>query len=219
MAGLIMASLVFLLPEGLRPAWTIHFVNLARCFYGFSVGVLLQAVFERLGGDARAAASSDWRFTVLELLATGIAIAFITSAMFLPRHLIAPLAFAPMVLVFAYDRGGLSRWLGKPPFVLLGTLSYSIYMIHGFVQSRVMLPVAFAIDKLTGMRLISIETTSEGSRYVWGTTEAGGLLAIAAMAGLVVASSWLTYRFIEAPGRDGMRRLVTRNRPGVALVA
>ena len=52
-------------------------------------------------------------------------------------YVIAPLivadpVFAGLVLVFAFQRGAVSRLLQRGPFVLVGTISYSLYMIPGF---------------------------------------------------------------------------------------
>ena len=42
--------------------------------------------------------------------------------------------------------------------------------------------------------------------FVWGNTEAVALSIIGIMLAVLIAFSWMTYRLIEAPGRDWMRK-------------
>lgn len=218
MGAVMMVALAVIIAGGLGPQ-AEPFVNFARCLYGFGAGVLLHAAYTRLNRDGRALTIGEGGFTALEAAAAGLAIGFVLSAGALPSHALAPLAFGPAVLVYAFDRGRISRVLQAPLFQLLGTLSYSIYMIHVFVQSRIMLPVALALQKLTGAALVRIEKAGDGSTYVWGASEWQGVLAMILMVVVVVACSQVTYRLIEAPGRDWMRRFVARRYRGVAATA
>jgi peptidoglycan/LPS O-acetylase OafA/YrhL len=218
MGAVIAVSLPVVMPGVLGEA-TEPFINIARCLYGFCVGALLHDAYTWLSREKRAVLPSDTGFTLLELAAAGLAIAFVVTASALPAHALAPLAFGPAVLVYAFDRGWISRLLQAPLFQLLGMLSYSIYMTHEFVQSRMMLPVAMALQKLAGVPLVRIEKAGDGSAYVWGSSEWQGELAAVLMILLVVAFSQLTYRLIEAPGRDGMRRFVARRYQGAPVAA
>src|SRR5450432_2991326 len=48
--------------------------------------------------------------------------------------LLAPVVFGGAGIVFAHERGALSRLLRSRFFVMLGKLSYSIYMTHWFLH-------------------------------------------------------------------------------------
>ena len=101
----------------------------------------------------------------------------------------------------------------QTPFcMLLGTLSYSIYMIHPFVQTRIMLPAALGLQSLTHRTLVTFDSSQDRGTFIWGMSEWQGDTAIFVMLGLLLACSWLTYRFVEAPGRDCVRRLVARGK-------
>ena len=52
------------------------------------------------------------------------------------RTVLGPLLFAVTVLVFARDGGFINRGLSTRLSVYLGALSYSICMVHVFVQER-----------------------------------------------------------------------------------
>ena len=49
---------------------------------------------------------------------------------------LGPLLFAATVLIFARDGGYINRALSTRLPVYIGALSYSIYMVHVFVQER-----------------------------------------------------------------------------------
>ncbi len=208
MLGLIAVSLPFVLPEAFRPAGTRRFVELARCLYGFGVGVLLNMAFAWLVARGAPSRLSNTGYSVLELVSAGLAIAFVSTAGSLPVHLLAPLAFAPAVMVFAFDQGWISQMLKHRWFVLLGTLSYSIYMIHPFVQSRILLPLTLAAQKVTGFSLVALDRTREPALFVWGGQPLLGTLLTLAMLAVLLVASLATYRWIEAPGRAATRRYI-----------
>ncbi len=215
MLALIAVTIAFVLPEQLRPTGIHRFVDFARCLYGFALGVLLQSLYARLSepsvsSNAPANAISSATFTLLELAALVVAIAFVQFAPHLPAHLLAPLAFAPTVFIYAFDRGLISRILQTRFFVLLGLLSYSIYMIHPFLQSRIMLPIGLALQKVSGLPLLHHNESISKFEFVWGRQEWEGNLATVIMLALLLTASHVTYHLIEAPGRDAIRRFVSQ---------
>lgn len=160
-----------------------------RCLYGFSLGVLVWA----WRGEP------TWRpspalATAAELLMIAAVIGFTAMVWGGPLTLIAPILFAAAVSVFADDAGLVSRLFGTVPFALLGTLSYSIYMVHPFVQARLM-------EVLARAGLAQAGATDRVTATGW-TADAIAIVMVAIM--LVVAA--LTYRWIERPGRAWSRR-------------
>lgn len=105
---------------------------------------------------------------------------------------VSVILFASVVLTFAGEGGSLSRLLRMRPFVWLGILSYSIYMVHGMVIGR-------GVDLL---RLAGL-----------GSPTAGGLNSDLIGFSLITASvalSWFTWRWIEEPARSWSRRRAAR---------
>ena len=93
----------------------------------------------------------------------------------------------------------------------LGALSYSIYMVHIFVQAR-MINVAGLVERKLGLGLIgdivaarASDATGFGTGSPWI-----GLVAIVAMLIATIAASWFTWRFVEMPAMAWFRRLSKR---------
>lgn len=112
---------------------------------------------------------------------------------------LADLAFAATVLVFARERGAISRVLLQRWALFLGTLSYSLYMVHVFVVAR-------GMDALRWIGLGSV-TLIDGVPFK--QIVAAPWLADALGVGLIAACipvAWLAWRFIEWPARAWSRR-------------
>jgi peptidoglycan/LPS O-acetylase OafA/YrhL len=161
--------------------------ELMRCLYGFAAGVAAWHLFRRF---ARSLPAGTWA----ELVATGAVAVFVSVAGFGPLSIAAPLVFAATVLVFASQRGAASRVLAWKPFLFIGTVSYSIYMVHIFVARRVVEGLAAA--KAAGLRAVD---------YLGVDRWAGDAMILLCL-GLVLLVSALTYRFIEVPARAWFRR-------------
>jgi peptidoglycan/LPS O-acetylase OafA/YrhL len=112
-----------------------------------------------------------------------------------PLSIAAPAVFAAVVLVFARQGGAVSRLLARRPLLFLGTVSYSIYMTHYFIARRSVEWVAFA--KAQGIPVVD----------TLGTDRWAGDVALLCYLAIVIAVSAATYRFIEAPCRDWVRRV------------
>jgi peptidoglycan/LPS O-acetylase OafA/YrhL len=101
------------------------------------------------------------------------------------------------------------------PLVALGALSYSIYMIHLFLQCR-LFDAGQLIETLSGRHLIEtwsgIQVLTYGVSHdkLLGTEIWYGDLLHLAMLPIVIAASRLTYRFVEEPGRAWFRAVAER---------
>lgn len=122
-----------------------------------------------------------------------------------PLSIAAPAVFAAIVLVFARQGGAVSRILTRRPFLFLGTVSYSIYMTHYFIARRAVEWVGFA--KAQGIGFVDS----------LGSDRWAGDVALVCYLAIVIAASAATYRLIEAPCRDWVRRLAQR--PSAARAA
>jgi peptidoglycan/LPS O-acetylase OafA/YrhL len=172
-----------------------HGYGMLRCLYGFAAGVAAWRLFPRLRGGVLGG-------TRAELLAFAAVVAFVSAAgsgrWSGPLSIGAPFLFAAVVLVFASQRGAASRLLGGKPFLFLGTVSYSIYMVHYFIAYRV-------LDAVLLGRSLGLPASGSLGTSKW----AGDLLLLAYLV-IVVGVSAATYRLIEAPARERFRRMAGR---------
>ncbi|KAB0680382.1 acyltransferase family protein [Aureimonas leprariae] len=163
-----------------------------RCLAGFSCGALL-----RLASRPPAAgpASAMARGTMLEAAAVLAVVGFVIAAGATPLSLAAPLLFTLVVAVFAREEGAVSRLLKTPECAFLGLVSYSIYMTHAFVISR-LVNVGTVLEARTGLDLV--ETLPEGAKAF--SALASPLALTAALTATIIFSAF-TYRFVEVPGQ------------------
>jgi peptidoglycan/LPS O-acetylase OafA/YrhL len=187
-----------------------------RAIYGLSVGVLVHRL--TMGGIARQRAlaarnrSGRWQWTAVEVLTVAAALAFIVNGYGTDAAFAAPVVFGIVVVVFAVEGGQVSALMRARPLVLLGTLSFSIYMVHMFIIMR-MVNLARLSDKLTGSATVVPMGHTEGVDF--GSLFAGDA-AIVAILGVTIAVSGVTYRMVEQPGRAWFRRRADRMFAGKA---
>jgi peptidoglycan/LPS O-acetylase OafA/YrhL len=179
-----------------------------RCLYGFFAGVLICLLWRhypglRIGG------------TRAELAALFLVGLFICMT---PRDnaasLAAPLLFALVVHVFAVQSGQVSRVMGARLIGLMGTLSYSLYMVH-YLVSRLLVSV------LQHAGFVPAPSAADGypplmlDPWLGDALTFGYVVAIAALA-------WCTWRFIEEPGRkffNARAAAIARSRPAAREAA
>ncbi|MEP3892209.1 MAG: acyltransferase [Hellea sp.] len=162
-----------------------------RCVAGFFTGVIAAKIFDWLKPKADKLKTSG-----KALLFSGLeAVTLIGSTLFViycggkMQFFAAPLLLGFMV-VFAFDGGIVSRFMGSKPFLYLAKISYSTYMTH------VIISIAFSIfgNKVLGALMPS-----------WNEGGWGGDMLLAVYLCAVICFSHLTYHFIEVPGRRFIR--------------
>lgn len=197
--GVALAAGVALASVGDAEPFTAHLRGLT----GFGLGAASFVLWLRVGAQSqlvpRSAAS-------LAEAIVALAIVGLVALPAVPVPLLAyDLLFAAAVLTFAAGRGALSQLLQSRALLFAGAVSYSLYMVHGLVQSLFLSGLAWAAG-LIGM----------GDRFVTGAAanrpglpaSAGlgadlvGLLAMAA----ALLAAWAMYRLVEAPARQWSRR-------------
>lgn len=179
----------------------------ARALFGFAFGAGLQLVagpaLLALRRGTEEAPRSGWTWVEAALVpATAVAAAATHGTAF--AYLMVPL-FALMVAVFAVEGGAVSRALRWRPMLLLGALSYSIYLVHVFVQLR-MINAARALDLAAGTSFVSHvgHTARYGQGIDAGNAFAGDLLTLL-MVACVIAVAFCTWRLVERPGQRWFR--------------
>ena len=194
-----------------RDMATTYDWGIIRCIYGFSAGVLSWGVYARWNeklGKWLARSSVEWG-------ALGLVIAFVSTAGTTLQSIAAPYLFALVVLVFAFEGGTASALLRLRPPVFLGTISYSIYMTHVFVERR-LFDAAGAIDKFWHIKPFTHRDINGQDFYFLGTQLWHGDIAYPLYLALTIAMSCFTYRWIEKPAREWVKNRVQGRRQTVA---
>lgn len=165
--------------------------GVVRAVLGFALGVLTYSGFRRIGAP---------RGTIWELAAISAAVAIVslTSGR---ATMAAPFVFAATIWLLAGEGGAVARVLKMRGFQLLGLLSYSIYMVHIFVQAQMG-------DMLQMAGVDGVSSDAQGRLHIAADSFLGDLLTLSMLV-VVVATSWLTYRLVEVPGQRYLRRLIT----------
>lgn len=205
-------------PDGMNATYDY---GLVRCLYGFALGVLCFDLRERFPALRRRLAASvetwleagSFMFVVFYVSVAGSSVVL---------QVASPLVFSLVVLVFAREAGAVSRRLTVPPMLLIGTLTYSIYLLHPLVRA-VVRAILMVVERLGHTELFVSYALSAGHEptkvvSVSGSLWLGDLLQIAMLL-LTVLLSVATYRFVEEPGRNWGRRLTDRPKAGAVRSA
>lgn len=171
-----------------------------RCVYGFAAGIVAFRIYDLY---MRATGTLN---RVVATLAEGTSLAIVSVFVLLAGErtisVLAPYVLLITVVVFSVDGGLISRVMAYRPLALIGTLSYSIYMVHLFVQCR-LFDVGQLLETMSGVHVLTYVDAEH--KKLLGTQLWYGDLLHVAMLPVVIAVSYLTYRFIEEPGRAWFR--------------
>ena len=119
----------------------------------------------------------------------------------------APFLFLIAVLIFCRERGCVSTLLTRAPFLLIGGLSYSIYMIHTFLQFR-LVNAATLVGKLSGKQIVE---TADGHNSIAATGLMADAISLFFLA-LVILFAYGSYRLIERPANRISRKWISGTR-------
>ncbi|WP_162844174.1 acyltransferase family protein [Sinobacterium caligoides] len=177
--------------------------GILRCTGGFFLGVFIFIKIER-----KTLAPSRLLASVIELSSILLALWLVTLSTENKLMQLCVLAsFGLVISVFAVqDRGLVSTLLNRKSLLLLGTLSYSIYMIHALF---------FALLRNIGQYvfqwpLVVVERAHQGPIQYFDTAYAD-LINLACVLAIVLLSA-LSYRYIERPWRAKFRLLAQRKK-------
>jgi peptidoglycan/LPS O-acetylase OafA/YrhL len=196
--SIVVAAPLFLAFISDRYINVFHDGAFARCLFGFSLGILGW----RAASWAKSIILPRQMDHVIEIAIVLLTIAVVSEAGAGPLSLAAPFGFFVVVLIFARERGIVSSLLKFAPFVVIGTLSYSIYMIHAFLYYRLLNGLAL-LERVTGIDLV---ISSNGHNTVGGGALFGDALTILFLALVIVCSYW-SYQLVEHPGREFAKRI------------
>ena len=185
-----------------------HQFGFFRCLAGFFAGVFVWRIWSALASRSESDGAKRPYWTMLEVLTVLVIIAFVNMVPFESVvNFAVPFLFGAAVLVFAFENGHLSGFIKHRVFVFLGTLSYSIYMVHQFLIDR-LLNAGTVVGAMTDIEILD----RSGEFVQFAPTGLWADLFAMAFIGMTVALSYLTYRFIEAPCRDYFRKIAPYGR-------
>jgi peptidoglycan/LPS O-acetylase OafA/YrhL len=179
--------------------------GIIRCIYGFAAGVVCWNVYRRWNSKLGKWLSGS----IAEWCTIGLMLAFVSVSGDTLLSVAAPYVFGLVVFVFAFEAGAASAILRLRPLVFLGTISYSIYMTHVFIATR-MFDAGYQLDKLWHVDPFTHREINGGDVVFFGTRLWHGDIAYAAYLAMIIAMSYFTYRWIEKPAREWVRNRVRR---------
>ncbi|WP_167558780.1 acyltransferase family protein [Bradyrhizobium canariense] len=175
-------------------------LGLARCIYGFLVGHLTYRLW-------RAASHIKFSTGLLEVGALIAVTGYVSVAGRTEYSFLAPLVFAFVVFVFAFESGPVSRLMLNKGNAWLGRISYSIYMWQAFIIFNFVDRPISMLEKMTG----HVFATTEGASSALGG-EAGKLIVLGGhvvpilvtilFVGFLIAVASVSYYLIEKPGQE-----------------
>jgi peptidoglycan/LPS O-acetylase OafA/YrhL len=183
--------------------WRVFF---PRCVFSFFLGVCLYAAMHtRVHGTRRQRSVID-RANIIGVLwqvatvCAGLWVVTRAEPSAPEWEFAAPFVFVAVIAVFVlYPDTALVRLTKRRPMLWIGSVSYSIYMVH--------MIVLLAIEAFLRY-VLHAPKTAEGIEIAPGV---GAGLMVFYLAGVLWIAA-LTYRFVEAPGRQFGRELLSRGR-------
>ena len=136
-----------------RYLYLFHDGALARCLLGFALGVIAYDVRSRVPALPLGRTTS----TIIEVGAVIATVAALVSFGSGPAMMAIPFVFLAAVLLFSFEGGAISAFLKTRPLLMIGALSYSIYMVHRFLMYR-MVNLMSLIDKKTGESCLLLDS-------------------------------------------------------------
>jgi peptidoglycan/LPS O-acetylase OafA/YrhL len=173
--------------------------GMIRCLLGFFIGSVCYDLY--LLVKRKEYVGSNIAMSLIEICSVGLVILFVCLCGNGPFSLAAPLIFGITVIIFSLESGVVSKILKMRPFVFLGALSYSIYMVHALV----LIAMSYACQLVERESEIVLRREGYFGVEMWQGDVSYGVLIL-----LVVGTAYLTYTFIEQPGRRQSRKLADR---------
>lgn len=174
----------------LKPDMDFHYdLGFWRCLGGFFTGVLVAYVYRLVLPKVQKMHLSNWLATLAELGVLSILIGFVIYFPGKAQFFIAPVAFV-FVFGFAFDMGGVSKFMGTRPLRYLGRISYSIYMVHILISLFFSIGAEILFPRLFGP--------------LWNATQFGGDFLLIPYLILVIFTAHFTYKYVEIPGRKAI---------------
>lgn len=196
---------------------TSYDFGFVRCLYGFSIGVILAS---SLGNKIKAAHKilrtnflSTRKFIIISTIEISLIVIIVLFLITFGREktsIFAPFLFAIVIYYYAQEGGVISKLLLTKPFLWMGTISYSIYMIHPFIQLRIVNVISL-IERKTGIELtgkVIIHGIYENG-ITPGNTLLGIIITLFMIVAVLICASY-TWKFVEMPALNWFKNKAKR---------
>lgn len=195
LSGMCVLALAILFERSNRGIDVTYDLGFVRCLYSFAAGALVYEIWRHMPFKLTGvlATTCEWATLILAILF------FIFSGRNVSSFA-APAVFGLLILAFASEGGALSRLLSGGMFQILGTLSYSIYMVHALIVFSFTL-VASAVFTDLFHAGWHVETYDKASERVLNLPGLMPDVLTGLYLALVVLLAAATWRFIENPAR------------------
>jgi peptidoglycan/LPS O-acetylase OafA/YrhL len=105
-----------------------------------------------------------------------------------------PALFTALILTLSFQTGEVDRWLSSAPVVLLGKISFPLYLVH-------LTPLLWMASHRAG-----------------GTSGIAATGVLVAYVGFCLAAAWILHRWVEQPVHRWARQTSRPLQPGVAAL-
>jgi peptidoglycan/LPS O-acetylase OafA/YrhL len=207
-AGLLSAAaLAALWLVGERSLTDVYTFGVLRCVHGFFLGVVAYRVYRwSQGRPAGPRSVNGDHSTAITLL---LAVLFLALKQPGPSDfLLPPIAAVVVVLVAGRHDGFVLRLLNVRPLAWIGKVSYSVYMVHVAVIMALSLLLRGLVREATVPAAVGPSDATEAVLLV--VPPLVGTAFMLAAVGLILVTSWFTYRFLEDPCRRKAKQLASR---------
>jgi hypothetical protein len=195
-------ALVLFARHGIDATYDLGFV---RCIYGFTVGHLTYRLWQATPG-------ARFKTALLEVAVVIAVAVYVSLAGRSGYSFLAPLMFAAIVFVFAFEAGPISRLMLNRGSVWLGRISYSIYMWQAFIIFNFIDRAVATLEKVTRQTFTATAPADPalgldaGKLIVFGG-HVVPILATLFFVALVIAVASVSYYVVELPGQRLFARL------------
>ncbi|MES2908717.1 MAG: acyltransferase [Pseudomonadota bacterium] len=178
----------------------------SRCLCGFFAGVLAYHAYARLRQYPVFQAGLVW----MQLPVVILMCIYLQRAGDGALGFWAPTVFFLLVIVFASDQGRIAGALQIAPFRFLGKISYSVYLLH----YPLILLVSRVLELLQRRMDVGVTYDLVHGYPLMGFAVAWQMLAfMGALSALILATSYLSERFVERPFQKLGRRYASAFQP------
>lgn len=179
--------------------------GILRCLFGFACGGMAFEAYDRWKGRGQELIQNKSRINLIECLLMVVTLVYIGWFSYGPASMLAPLLFSLVIFVFAFEGGRISDALKIKPFLFVGMLSYSIYMVHIFISGKFFaLPARLLENKLGGDVSVKV-----GDMVLLGTDKMTGTLLEIFYLMVVIGCSYISFKLIEEPCRRWTKKFVS----------
>ncbi len=198
--GLIIVSTMS--SQGMNTTFDFGF---ARCIAGFFTGVLVCVTWQKTVMRVK---EFFTHFTLAEIFAVIFTLLFVSIANYSWLSFLAPLAFVPIIYIFAFESGVISQILRGRLGQFLGELSYSIYM-NALLVSLLFNKSSLALFMLLCRDSSHTPVVNPNGLYDFGYIIVNDIFTLAYLL-CVIGVSWATCKYIENPARAYFAQLTKR---------